>query len=127
MGEIGQTRSILGTRICQWMAGTAERFAPNSHGRRVWSFARTSWNVKDKSRRSESPGTKNALCTRNTPAVWTKLNGLVANNITQAAGTSILLLVRGVVRAVSLAGYCLALPRISSFYYYYNCIPVQHL
>jgi len=25
MGEIGQTRSILGTRIQQWMAGTAER------------------------------------------------------------------------------------------------------
>jgi len=25
MGEIGETRSILGTRIRQWMAGTAER------------------------------------------------------------------------------------------------------
>jgi len=25
MGEIGQTRSILGTRIRQWMTGTAER------------------------------------------------------------------------------------------------------
>jgi len=32
-----------------------------------------------------------------------------------------------IVRAVGLAGYCLALPRISSYYYYYNCIPVQLL
>jgi len=58
MGEIGVTRSILKTRIRQWMTGTAERFAPNSYGRHVWSFARTSWNVKIKSQRSRSPGTK---------------------------------------------------------------------
>ena len=49
------------------MSGTAERFAPNSHGRRVWSFARTSWNVMVKSQRLRSPGTKKALCTHNTP------------------------------------------------------------
>jgi len=35
MHEIGETRSILGTRIRQWTAGTIEMnvFAPNSHGR----------------------------------------------------------------------------------------------
>jgi len=70
--------------------------APNSHGRRVRSFARTSWNVKVKSQRSRSQGTKNALCTHNTPAVWTKWNGLVADNVVQAAGASILSLARGV-------------------------------
>jgi len=87
MGEIGQTRSIR-----QWMAGiTANGFAPNSHGRRVWSFARTSWNVKVKVKVTK---TKNALCTHNTPAVWTKWIGLVADNVAQAAGASILTLAR---------------------------------
>ena len=33
-------------------------FALNSHGRRVWSFARTSSKVKIKGQRSRSPGTK---------------------------------------------------------------------
>jgi len=42
-------------------------FAPNSHEGRVWSFARTSLNVNFKSQRSRSTGTKNALCTHNTP------------------------------------------------------------
>jgi len=73
MGEICETRSILGTRIRQMMAGTANGFAPNSHGRRVWSFARTSWNVKVKTQKSRSPET----------------NGLVADNVAQAAGASI--------------------------------------
>jgi len=44
-------------------------FAPNSHGRRVWSFARTSLKVDIKGQRSRSPGTKNifrpfAACVR---------------------------------------------------------------
>ena len=33
-------------------------FSPNSHGRRVWSLARTSLKVKVKVQRSRSPGTK---------------------------------------------------------------------
>jgi len=37
---------------------------------------------------------KNALCTHNTPAVWTKWNGLVADNVAQAAGAWILSLAR---------------------------------
>jgi len=36
------------------------------------------------------------LCTHNTPKVWTKWNGLVADNVMQAAGTSILSLAKGV-------------------------------
>jgi len=42
-------------------------FAPNSQGRRVWSLARTSLNVKVRDQRSKSTGTKNALCTPITP------------------------------------------------------------
>ena len=33
---------------------------------------------------TRSPGTKNALCTHNTPAVWTEWNALVADNVAQA-------------------------------------------
>jgi len=36
-------------------------FAPNSHGRRVWSIAQTSLKVKVKDQRSRSPGTKTAF------------------------------------------------------------------
>ena len=40
---------------------------------------------------------KNALCTHNTPpTIWTKWNGLVADNVAQAAGASILSPARGV-------------------------------
>jgi len=71
-------------------------FAPNSQGRRVWSFARTSLNVRVKGQRSKSPGTKYALRTPNTPAVSTKWNALVADNVAQAANATSRSLVRGV-------------------------------
>jgi len=86
-------------------------FAPNSQGRRVWSFAHTSLNVKVKGQRSRSPGTKNALCTPNIPAVLTELNAVVADNVAQAANATSPSLVRGVfaglliVRAMGLSGY----------------------
>jgi len=70
MREIVQTRSILGTRVQQWMAGTAERICAKFTRRHIWYFARMSLNVKVKSQRSRSPGSKNALCTHNTPAVY---------------------------------------------------------
>jgi len=60
--------------------------------------------------------TKHALGSHNTPAVWTKWNGLVADNIAQAAGAPIRSLRRGVfagMRALGLADYHWALPRIS--------------
>ena len=37
---------------------TLNGFAPNSHGRRVWSLAQTNLKVKDKDQRSKTPGTK---------------------------------------------------------------------
>ena len=51
----------------------------------------------------------------NTPAVWMKWNLLVADNVAHAAGASVLSLERAcIVRAVGLANYRWALPRISS-------------
>jgi len=94
MCEIVETRSILGTGIRQRMAGTG--FAPNSHGRSVWFFTHTSLNIKVKGQRSRSPGTKNALCSPNTPAVLTEWNVLVADNVAQAANATSRSLVRGV-------------------------------
>jgi len=75
-------------------------FAPNSHGRRAWSFAWTTLNVKVKSQRSRSPGTKNTLCTHNTPTVWTEWNALIADNAAQAANAMSRLLQRGVFAAI---------------------------
>ena len=37
------------------------RFAPNSHGRRIWSLAQTSLKVRVKGQRTMSPGTKTAF------------------------------------------------------------------
>jgi len=57
-------------------------------------------------------------CTHNTPALWTELNALVADNVAQAAGATIWWLQRGIfagMRAIGLAGYRWALPPISSF------------
>jgi len=73
MREIVKTSSILGNCFRQPMAGTAEWFVPNSHGRRVSSFVGWVW-------MSRSPGTKNMLCTQNTPRCeW---NGTPASQIT---------------------------------------------
>jgi len=54
-----------------------------------------SLNVKVKGQRSRSSGTKNALCTPNTPAVLTEWNALVADNVAQVANASSPLLVKG--------------------------------
>jgi len=63
---------------------------------------------------------KNALCTHTTRALWTEWNALVADNIAQAADATIRSLRGGdrdfaSLRALELAGYRWALPRISSF------------
>jgi len=56
--EIGDTPSFLGLAFDNGWQEPLNGFAPNSHGRRVWSFARTSLNVKVKGQMSRSPGTK---------------------------------------------------------------------
>jgi len=62
---------------------------------------------------------KNALCT-DTPAVWTEWSGVVADNVAEAADATIRSLRIGDrdfagLRALGLAAYRWALPRISSF------------
>jgi len=64
---------------------------------------------------------KNAMCTHNIPAVWTELNALIADNVTQAPDATIRSLQRGVfagLHELLLAGYRWALPRISSLVMY---------
>jgi len=89
------------------MAGTAERICAK--------FTRKSLNVKVKSQRSRSPGTKRAVHLQH-PAVWTEWNALVAENVAQAADATIRGDVFAEMRALGLAGYCSVLPRISSFH-----------
>ena len=89
MREIGETRSILGLAFDNEWQEPLNGFAANSHGRCIWSFARLSLNVKVKSQKSRSPGTKNELCTHKTPAVWTEWNAVVAGNVAQAADATI--------------------------------------
>jgi len=93
------------------LSGFARVFrAPNSQGRRVWSLARMSLNVKVKGQRSTSPGTKKR-------AVWTEWTALVADNVAQAASATSRSLRRGVfagMRELGLADYRWALARISS-------------
>ena len=99
MGEIGETRyRFLGLVFDNGWQEPLNGFAPNLHGRRVWSFARTTLNVKLKSQRSRPPyRDQNVLCTHNsdnTPAVWTGWNALVADNVAQAANATSRLLQR---------------------------------
>ena len=57
------------------------------------------------------------LCSHNTPAVWREWNGLVADNVAQAAGAATRSLQRGDfdgMRALGLVGYRWALTHISS-------------
>ena len=115
MGEIGETRSILGTCIRQWIAGTAERICAK-FTRKTCLVLRSNEFECQKSK-VRATRDKNALCTHNIPAVWTKWNGLVADNVVQAAGAPIRSLQRGVfagMRALGMAGYGWALTRISS-------------
>ena len=67
---------VCASNIC----GTAERNAPNSHGRRIWSLARMSLNVKDQGHH----GQKNALSTAVTPQQCT--NGM--RSLQQACSSS---------------------------------------
>ena len=47
--------------VCEISREPLNGFAPNSHGRRVWSLARMSLKVKVKGQRSRSPWTKTAF------------------------------------------------------------------
>jgi len=92
MREIGETRSILGTRIRQWTAGTAERICAKFTWKTCLVLRWDELEYQGQKSKVKVARDKNALCSNNTPAVWTKWNDLVADNIAQAAGASIPLL-----------------------------------
>jgi len=94
MGDIGETRSILVNRIPQRIAGIAERICAKFT--RKTCLVLRSYEFECQGQRSRSPGTKNALCTPNTPAVLTKWNAVVADNVAQTANATSPSLVRGV-------------------------------
>ena len=84
MREIVEMRSILETRIWQWIAGTAKRICA-----KFTRLVLRSDMFECQGERSRSPETKNALCTHNTPALWTEWNALVADNVMQAGDATI--------------------------------------
>jgi len=84
MVEIGETLSILRTRIRQWMAGITERICAK--------FTRKTDELECQGQKSKVKVTrdKKRVVHSQHPAVsWTKWNGLVADNVAQAAGASI--------------------------------------
>jgi len=89
IGEIGETRSILGTGIGQWMAGTAERICVKFTRKTCLVLRSDELECQGQKSKVKVTRDKNALCTHNTPAVLTKWNGLVTDNVAQAAGASI--------------------------------------
>ena len=87
MREIVETRSILETRIRQWMARIAERICAKFTRKKCLVLRSDEFECQ--CQRSRSSGTKTALCTQNTPAVWTEWNALIADNVARAAGATI--------------------------------------
>jgi len=118
MREIVETLSILGIRIRQRMAGTAEQICAKSTGKACLVLR---WEeFEGQKSKVKVTGDKNALCTHNTAAVCTEWNALVADNVAQAADATIRSLQRGDIsglRELGLAGHRLAVRRISSFSY----------
>jgi len=89
MGEVGETRSILGSRIRQWMAGTAERICAKFTRKTCLVLRWDELECQDQKSKVMVTRDKNALYIDNAPAVWTTWNGLVADNVAQAPGASI--------------------------------------
>jgi len=98
MREIDETRSIIGTRIRQWMTGTAERICAKFTRKTCLVLRSDEFECKGQKSKVKSQGQQGQKthCAHNTPAVWTKWNGLVTHNVAQAAGASISSLARGV-------------------------------
>jgi len=67
MGEIGQTRSILGTRIRQWMAGTAERICTKFTRKTCLVLRSEKFECQGQRSKIKVTRNKKALCIYNTP------------------------------------------------------------
>jgi len=89
MREIGETRSILEIRIRQRMARTAEWIFAKFTRKTCLVLRLDELECQGQKSKVEVTRNKNALCSHKTPTVWTKWNGLVADNVAQAAGASI--------------------------------------
>ena len=76
MREIVETRSILETRIRQWMTGTAERICAIFARKTclVLRFDEFECQGQRSKVKGQVTGNKNMLCTHNTPMVWTEWN-----------------------------------------------------
>jgi len=112
MCEIVEKRSILGTCIPQWMAGTTERICAKFTRKTCLVLRSDEFECRGQKSKVKVTRDKNVLCTQH--SVW---NALVADSVAHAADTMIQSLQRGdfaIPRAVGLAGYRWALPRISS-------------
>jgi len=115
MGKIVETRSILGTRIRQWMAGTAERICAKFTLKTCLVLRSGEFECQGKRSKVNVTRDKNALCTQNTPSLCGR-NGTPSLQITaRTQQTRRFDRCRGAgMRALGLAGYRWALPRISS-------------
>jgi len=106
--SIVETHSILGTPSRQWMAGTAKRICAKFTRKTCLVLSSDEFECQGQTSKVKVTRDKNALCTDNTPAVWMECNALVADNVAQAADTTIRSLQRGVIagkRALGLTGY----------------------
>jgi len=89
MSEIVETRSILGTHIRQWIAGTAEWICAKFTRKTCLVLRSDEFECQEQKSKVKVNRDKNELWTHNTPAVWTEWNALVADNVAQASGATI--------------------------------------
>jgi len=75
MGEIVETRSNIGTRIRQWMTGTAERICAKFTRKTCLVLRSEEFACQGQKSKVKVTRDKNPLCTHNTPAVYGR-NGL---------------------------------------------------
>jgi len=119
MGEIVETRSIIGTGIRQWMTGTAERICAKFTRKTCLVLRSDEFVCQGQKSKVKVTRDKNPLCTHNTPAVYGR-NGMpsLPDKRRATADTTIRWLRRGVfaeMRSLGLAGCRWALPRICSY------------
>jgi len=116
MREIVETRSILETRIRQWMTGTAERICTKFTRKTCLILRSDEFECQGQRSKVKVTRDKKALCTSNTARCGR--NGTPSLQITsRMQQTRRFDRCRGVfaaMRALGLAGYRWALPRISS-------------
>jgi len=82
MCEIVETRSILETRIRQQMAGTAERICAKFTRKTCLVLRSEEFECQGQRSKVKVTRDKNAVCTHNSPAVWSERSGKPSLQIT---------------------------------------------